>query len=176
MQPSPLPKSQDQFNRVIQNVRALQLSPQQLNAKPNAKTWSVGEILQHLMRVHDQYRPRLEPLLDPKHRPGTAARWGIGAGFFGKMLKGVTHPKAKKKTKTLGQFEPTRSHFDTTIIEQFVAHSTAFQRLLAAIPEARYNENISSPAGTWVVLPVHDVIELLGNHMERHWNQLETVV
>ena len=173
-----LEKSLAQFadfgNRLSEQLAAL--SEAELNRKPDAKTWSAAEILQHLMQVHDQYRPRLEPLRDSAHRPNFASRLGLGAGFFGKMLKGVTHPKGTRKTQTLRQFRPTQSHFSSDIVPTFREHTEQFAELLRQIPEDRYDENISSPAGTWVVLPVRDVVQLLGNHLERHYHQVQRIL
>ena len=177
MNPS-LEKSLHQFDRfggeLYEQLRTR--SEAELNRKPDATTWSAAEVLQHLMRVHDQYRARLEPLLDPAHRPGLAARLGLGAGFFAKILRGVTHPKAARKTRTLRIFEPTHSQFSKAIVPEFRQHTQQFADLLRRLPETRYGERISSPAGTWVVLPVEDVVHLLGNHLERHHRQIQSLL
>src|SRR5690349_18130222 len=78
------------------------LSEAQLNWKPSAENWSIGECIGHLIVTNKQYFPALEEIVKGEHKNSLWQNISPLSGLWGKMLLKVVSPDYEKKTKTAG--------------------------------------------------------------------------
>ena len=153
------------------------LSVTQLNWKPNPKSWSIAQCLEHLNNTAEVYYPKIDALASANYQPNMFERIHLFSGFFGNLLLGFTSPEIKKKTKTLKPFEPSTSNISAEIIERFQEeHQTLIRKMKALDKLDHKNTYLSSPAGNFITYNVHTLCTLLGNHTERHYAQAMNVM
>lgn len=178
--------AEDQIRRanlLINAVKELQNLPaEHLLQKPNSKTWSAFEVIEHMNIAYEIYRPRIDQAL--KQLPDlTEEQTVFHAHTFPKLFIHMIKPKGKErkwKMKTLGRFEP--NIYSPTIDTSKI--SAMFQRfydnkahLKAAILSSRSkkvdDKRIVSAIGPIVKFYLPEAYEFIISHAERHVLQIE---
>src|SRR6266487_1097548 len=95
------------------------LSDEELNWKPNASTWSVGQIIDHLFVVNKTYFPIFSQLKNNEYQLIWLGKIDFMVRFFGDLILKSVNPDRKKKMKTLSIWEPSKSRIETDIIQKF---------------------------------------------------------
>ncbi|HYP53474.1 MAG TPA: DinB family protein, partial [Pyrinomonadaceae bacterium] len=62
------------------------LTARQINWKPDAKQWSVGQCFEHLMKTNGAYFPKLEELARGERRSTIWERLSPLSGFLGRTV------------------------------------------------------------------------------------------
>ena len=177
--------AEDQIQRVnilLREVEALEkLPPEILMQKPNAKSWSMLEVLEHMNIAYEIYRPRIEKAL--KELPDRANEQSeFKAHTFPKLFIHMIKPKGKErkwKIKTLKRFEP--NVYSTSVVPEEITQ--LFQRfyenkahLKQAILDSRYKQveqkRIVSAIGPIVKFYLPEAYEFIVSHAERHLLQM----
>ena len=152
------------------------LTPAQLNWKPAADRWSVGECLEHLLAANGHYFGIVESILAGRYRKPFLANIPGYAGMCGRMLVNAVSPQAARKVKTVAIFEPARSKVDADEVARFAEHQ---KKLVASIRSSeRLNLEktiIASPATSAIVYSLLDAWRLLAAHEVRHLGQARNV-
>src|SRR6267378_852916 len=94
------------------------LSPDQLNWKPNANSWSIGQVIDHLIVINNTYYPILKQLKEGTYKLIWLGKIDFIVRFFGNLILGSVNPDRRKKMKTLPIWEPTKSNVDPNIISK----------------------------------------------------------
>ena len=152
------------------------LSEDELNWKPDAKTWSVAQNIHHLIVINQTYYPIIKSVRDGNYQLPWIARWKFMVNFFGNfILKSVT-PDRRKKIKTFPKWEPSASGFTKEIIHEFELHQ---QELKSTIEASRHWADngtiISSPANKNIVYTLKCAFDIIVTHEFRHWEQAKEV-
>lgn len=148
------------------------LSPQQLNARPRPTSWSIGQIITHVIQVNETYYPIFNQLQAGTYRPPFHGRFGGVVRLFGNLILNSVEPSRKKKSKTLPLWEPATVPVANDLILQFSAHQeTLLTHLKRCEPFANEGAVIHSPASKAIVYRLDKAIEIILTHERRHLNQ-----
>lgn len=148
------------------------LSVNELNWKNNEGSWSVAQVIEHLIRINESYYPILDQLSAGTYRTPWVAGIGFYARFMGNFLEKSLEPERKRKIRTFPLWEPSTSNIDGDIVGRFVSHHDALIKKLQANRQLfGKGKVISSPANKYVVYPLDKVVDILIVHEKRHYNQ-----
>jgi hypothetical protein len=153
------------------------LTGAQLNWKPDAKSWSVAQCLDHLIVINTLYFPLFEKL---KAGPVETTFWEKHSplsGFFGRYLIKAMGPENPKKVKTSKLAYPSASEIDVTIVEKFREHNRELGSRIANIPPTvDAAKIITSPLSGVVTYSLDDCLTILVVHEHRHLLQAKRVI
>ena len=153
------------------------LSPEKLNFKPNPKTWSIAQNLDHLIVINKSYYPIIESIRQKKYTLPLTGRLGFLVKLFGNTILKSVQPDRKSKMKTFKIWEPTQSDLPGNIIEQFSVHQEELKKLIAGSEDLMdAGTIISSPAKRSITYKLEMAFEIIVTHEERHLNQAREVM
>jgi hypothetical protein len=152
------------------------LSGDELNWKPNASTWSIAQIVQHLIVVNETYYPVLEQIRNNTYYTPRFGQIGFVNRFFGKLILSYVQPEQKRKLKTLPIWEPELSAIRSDIINQFEKHQQELKQVIRNSEDliAR-NTVISSPANRMLVYKLETAFDIMVAHEKRHFKQAQEI-
>ena len=154
-----------------------QLSQDQLNWKPAADRWSIGQCLDHIITLNRTYFPLFEKIIQGEYRPSLWQRVPVFPSLFGVMIIKATQPESKKKYKTFPVFEPSGTMVNASISQDFIAHQLELTDYLKQFIQIEHqNIIISSPASKWIIYRLGDCFTLLTVHEKRHLKQAVQVM
>lgn len=153
------------------------LSERQLNWKPNAESWSVGQCLNHLIVTNELEFPAIEAALKNGYRNPFWGRIGFLPGYFGKMVLTAVQPENPKKWKAPKIFRPTQSAVSADIVNEFVANQQKTISLMQASENLDLTKTIIvSPISSFVTYSLFDTYKILITHERRHFRQAQNVM
>src|SRR5947209_17580027 len=94
------------------------LTPAQLNWKPSAEQWSVGQCFEHLIRTNRGLLPALEQSARGEHRQTLWQRVSPLSGLFGRVV--IWALASPRKFKAPRSLNPSTSDVDAAVIGNFV--------------------------------------------------------
>lgn len=149
------------------------LSRRQLNWKPDAKSWSIAQCLDHVITTHDLYFPLLTRLADGTAKPTFQERFSPLSGLWGRMLIGIVSPDNAKKVKTTSKAAPSSSEIDEHIVERFARHQQQMIEHLRRLPTSIDPEKviITSPLMAIVTYSLAVTFTIFTAHSQRHLDQ-----
>ncbi|MDB5263389.1 MAG: damage-inducible protein DinB [Adhaeribacter sp.] len=152
------------------------LSVDQLNWKPAADSWSIGQCLDHLIKTNRLYFPIFEAVSQGRKK---RTFWEMLPGFPGiwgrMMLKGMA--STTKKYKTPAVFKPAASNIPASIVVDFVQHQQDLTRRIKAASNVDHAKTIvTSPASPVITYSLQDCINICAVHEERHFLQGKRVM
>ncbi len=148
------------------------LTREQLNRKPGLQTWSIAQIIDHIITVNESYYPVLKSVREGTYKLPLISRVGPIVSFFGKLvLKGV-QPDRKRKVKTFPIWEPEGSNIPDGIIGRFKKNQTELKALIKDSADLiEKGTIISSPANRNIVYKLATAFDIIVTHEQRHYNQ-----
>ncbi|MEO0896217.1 MAG: DinB family protein [Bacteroidota bacterium] len=170
------------INAIDQNSHEFQdafggLSAKQLNWKPNSKTWSIGQNLDHLIVINSTYFPILKALKDGTYKVPFHGRIGFIVDFFGKMIHKSVEPEKDRKITTFPIWEPSSSTIPPNILDQFLEHQEELKQQVKGSEALIRNEVvISSPANGTIVYKLEKAFDIIITHEKRHLLQAKRVL
>ena len=153
------------------------LSSEQLNWKPSAEAWSVGQCLDHLIKTNEPYFPIFEQLIRGERRATLWEKVPLLPSLFGRLLINAVAPTSPRKIKARPSFHPSASAIDGNIVEVFAARQqtlTTLMRQLEGVDVRRIV--ITSPVLGIVTYSVLDACTVVVRHEQRHFAQAERVL
>lgn len=151
-------------------------SAQQINWKPDAKSWSVGQCFEHLIVTNELYFPNIQKVIDGKHRNNLFSKIPLSVDLIAVLMKNSLKPEQKRKMKTFKIFEPAASRISETIIEDFAENQRRLIEIIKAVKEMDVHKiKIAEPLSIALNLRLDDAFEILIMHEERHFLQAERV-
>lgn len=173
---SDLAKLREDLNTVSDDVRKTftSLSPGQLNWKPSAEKWSVGQCFEHLLSANTGMIASVEGKIEVTSPTTFWERLPLLPRFFGKVIGNAVSPEGQRKIKAPKVFEPSASDVDASIVESFLG----FQPKIAAAMERCGNVDIvmGSPAAAFITYSLLDAFRIVVRHEQRHLLQAKRVV
>jgi len=153
------------------------LSAEQINWKPDAKTWSVGQCFEHLIVTNNLYFPNIQKVIDGKHRNNFFSKIPFGVDVIAVLMKNSLNPEQKRKMKTFQMFEPAKSNISETIIEDFIENQKKLIEMIEACKSFDVHKiKIAEPLSVALNLRLDDAFEILAMHEKRHFLQAERVM
>jgi|SRR5262245_9431184 len=153
------------------------LSPKQINWKPSAESWSVGQCFDHLIKINSAFFPEFESIIKGEKKQKFWESYSPLSGFFGNLLFKAVSPESKRKLKAPKVARPAASNISPTIIADFVKHQAE------VIDKVRRAENldtrkiiITSPFIKAVTYSLFDAYRIVVTHEKRHFQQAKRVV
>lgn len=151
-------------------------SSEQLNWKPDPGTWSVLEVVAHLVETTSSYMPKLDKAVN---QPNTKPESQVEIGFMGKLLAKGSAPNAgKKRMKTPKVFLPQQTDLSKEELEKAWTNS---QEYLMSLCKTLDQFNLSktklkSPASGFIKLNVAGAMLTLMVHQKRHLEQIDRLL
>lgn len=151
-----------------------QLSAGQLNWKPSAEQWSVGQCLEHLIKTNESFFPVLEAIAKGERRARLWERLSPLSGFFGRaVLRGLS---SERKFKAPRAIRPEASGVGADIVARFVEHQGELERRLRAAESADPGRTVvTSPISALVTYSFGDACRIVVAHERRHLEQARRV-
>lgn len=180
--------AEDQIQRVNLLINAVkefqELPAEALIQKPDSKTWSLFEVIEHMNIAYEIYRPRIDKAL--QNLPDLATLEStFKAHTFPKLFIHMIKPKGEErkwKLKTLKRFEPNTHNSaisDTEITAMFKRFYDNKAHLKKAILDSRSKKvnqlRIVSAIGPIVKFYLPEAFEFIICHAERHVLQMREV-
>ena len=151
------------------------LTTSQLNWKPSAERWSVGQCFDHLLNSHKGYLPIVESVLAGK-KPTFWEGMPVLPGLAGKLLIKSLDPASTRKVKAPKRFEPEQSDIRPSVIDDFVYQQRAIVEKMKATEHLDLEKIvITSPALSVVTYSLLDAYRIIVVHEHRHFQQAKRV-
>ncbi len=150
------------------------LSAGQLNWKPSAEQWSVGQCLEHLIKTNEGFFEALEAIAKGERQPRLWERVSPLSGFFGRaLLRGLS---SKMKFNAPRGLRPTASGVGSDIVARFVEHQGELARRLRAAEGVDARRTVvTSPISALVTYRFGDACRIVVAHERRHFEQARRV-
>jgi DinB superfamily len=153
------------------------LTSQQIDWKPSAGSWSVGQCLDHLIAGNSSYFPQIDQIIRGEPRAWLWQNIPFLSGFWGRMLIKVLDPTSMKKYKAPKSFQPSASKIDPQIVSSFAAnHKELIEKIKATQGMDLDKVIIYSPAIKIITYSLFDAYRAIVAHERRHFKQAERVM
>lgn len=153
------------------------LSAEELNLKLNAQTWSVGQVIDHLIVTNESYYPVVKSVRDGSYKVPFTGKFGFMVNFFGNFILKAVQPDNKKKIKTFPVWEPHQSNIPADIVARFEKHQTELKQFVKDNADlVEKGALISSPANRNIVYKVEALFDILVAHEKRHFEQARGIM
>lgn len=167
-----------ELERVTEEARARfgGLSAAQLNWKPGAEQWSVGQCFDHLIKTNGCYFADLERVADGKYQSSWWGRVSPLSGLFGRLVLRALDPAKGMKAKAPQVFLPAESDVPADVVERFAAHQgelTARMRATAGRDLGRII--VTSPVTPLATYSLLDAYRIVVAHERKHFGQARRV-
>jgi hypothetical protein len=166
----------DEVEALAKDTEAIfgSLNAGQINWKPTADAWSIGQCFDHLVTANRGYFPQLDQIIKREKNTTMWQRTPFLPGFFGKMVIGAVHPTSNKKRKAPKIFHPSSSEIDPLIIPDFIAHQhEVIGKMKATMGMNLEKIIIYSPVTKVVTYSLLDAYRIIAAHERRHFNQAQ---
>ena len=164
-----------EINRQV-NQKFSSLSTVQLNWKANPKSWSIGQVMDHLNVSNSLYFKLFEDILAGKKRTNLWEKMGLFHGFFGRFLINGLTPGSDNHLQAPKAFIPTYSEVGAEIFQKFLDTQeklAGYLQNMEGLPLEKII--ISSPATSSITYSMKDCVTILGVHQQRHFLQMKRV-
>lgn len=153
------------------------LSAEQINWKPNPKSWSIAQCFEHLIVTNNLYFPNIQKVIDGTHRNNFFSKIPFSTNLIAVAMKNALNPEQKRKMKTFKVFEPSTSNVSPTIIEDFVENNLKLSEMIEACKNLDLHKiKIAEPLSVALNLRLDAAFEILVMHEQRHFKQAERVL
>ena len=166
-----------EFQSITDDVRnsfgALTLD--QLNWKPSAGSWSVGQCLDHLIRSNEEFYPELDELAAGTRKNTLWQNWSPLSGIAGMFLVS-TLKKDGQKVKTNDKMTPP-SDIATDIVERFGRHQYELIEKVRKTENADWDRVVfTSPFVRIMTYKMSTGLQAVIEHEKRHVRQAKRVL
>lgn len=150
-------------------------SPEQINWRPSAEGWSVGQCFEHLIKTNELFYGKLDEIAAGKQKNSFLENYSPLSGFFGNLLINSLKKDARKFKAPSQKIVPP-SEIDANIIEIFAAHQAELISKIKQTETANWNKiKISSPFMKLMTYKLSDGYIIVVEHERRHFRQAERV-
>lgn len=152
------------------------LSEKQVNWRPSAESWSVGQCFEHLIKINSEYFPELERIIKGEKKNHFWENYSPFSGFFGNLMFKHLSPQSERKLKAPKVAEPSTSDIRPTIIEDFARHQAELTRTIRRTENLDTKKIIlTSPFLKVITYSLFDAYRIIVTHEKRHFRQAERV-
>lgn len=153
------------------------LSDEQVNWKPGAGEWSIGQCFDHLIISNRPYFRIIEEVREGRRRRRGLERVPLFPRFFGKLVINTLRPDSGRKAKARPAFHPSSSHIDPGIVASFLEQQDRLLRLMEATGGLDLDRiMITSPVIRFVTYSLMDAYRIIVVHEQNHFVQARRVM
>ena len=156
----------------ISRMEALQpwLTPENLNAHPDAKTWCPGQIIEHMNMSVEAYLPQLQSILGAAPRSDHDLE--VRHTWIGKQIIKASGPAGNVPVP--GKLQPTSKTFDSAgVVQWFKLHRELVDLARASVGADVSKVPFKNPIIKVIRMNSADALDVLASHAERHVGQIE---
>jgi len=152
------------------------LSAEQINWKPRADAWSVGQCLDHLIKSNDAFDEQFQAVSRGEKKPTFWENYSPLTSFFGNfLLKSLKNDARKFKAPSKAIVPP--SNISADIVEQFVKHQAEVVEKLKTLKNVDLQKTVvTSPFLRLMTYRLNTALEIGVEHEKRHFRQAERVM
>lgn len=152
------------------------LTIDEINFKPNDAEWSIGQNIDHLIRITESYFPVFDEVLNDNHQVRWFGKFTFTQRVLGNMILQSVQPNRKRKMSTLTIWQPNISDMPETILDDFDESQNKLTEYLEKLSD-HYNRRvpIHSPGNDNIIYDLQTAFEIIVNHQWRHLNQAKEV-
>ena len=148
------------------------MSFEQINWKPSAKSWSIGQCLDHLINADSSYFPTFNEIVDGNYKISFWEKYSPFTKVSGNFFKDHLQEQVKRKMKAPKVFKPAASNITTGIFDRYYKNLESLLGYIAKCRNVDLDKTIiTSPALSIVTYNLRDVFHFLLQHEHRHINQ-----
>ncbi len=152
------------------------LTNEQLNRKPDLQTWSIAQIIDHIIKVNESYYPIIESVRKGIYKLPFISKSGFMVSFLGSLILKSVQPGRKRKVKTFPIWEPADSDVPDGIIDRFEKNQEELNTLVIGSDDLiEKGTIISSPANKNIVYKLETAFDIIVTHEQRHYYQAAEV-
>ncbi len=150
------------------------LTPEQLNWKPGAGEWSVGQCLEHLYITNEVYLPAISNSL--VGRPHAVVQ-DITPGWFGRwFIRNYIEPSAETRRARAPRKITPGPHVEPSILERFLRSNGQVRELVHRAKNYDVNHvRFKNPFVGLLRFTVGTGLEIVSKHQRRHLLQAERI-
>ena len=149
------------------------LTPHQLNWKPSADAWSIGQCVEHLCVSNEIYLGPIAESLD-RQQPDPVDEIRLG-WFSRKFIRDYIAP-SNKKAKAPSKIAPGVSAVEAAILDRFLRSNENTRKLMQAASHFDVNRiRFQNPFVPILRFTVGTGFEIISKHESRHLLQAERV-
>jgi hypothetical protein len=166
----------NEFEEVTQSYKEAfeKLDSIQLSWKPSGETWSVSEIIEHVMKVNISYFPIIEKLTSGTYKTPLLGKLPFIPGVLGNLIHNSVKPENRRKVQTMSIWKPSYSKADPFILDKFLTHQEILiKKISHCSPFLR--KVIASPANRLIVYTLEKAIDIILDHEKRHFDQADAL-
>ncbi|MBK6729913.1 MAG: DinB family protein [Bacteroidetes bacterium] len=153
------------------------LSSEQLNRKPSPESWSIGQVLDHMIVINESYHIVVQNVRNGFYKAGWLGNRKMITDFWFNMIYKSIHPDNRKKSKTQTIWEPSESDVDADIVKQFLDQQERLKKLMDDSNDlVLSNTVIHSPAAKLITYTIGDAFKIIAAHEQRHLIQAKEVL
>lgn len=158
-----------QSKRLEESFRGL--TPEQLNWRPDEKTWSVGQCLHHIWITNDKYLAVLAGLVrEARHKQKPEQDYS--SSWMGTRFIEMVGPTGGQNTPVPKVLTPPHGRTPADIVQRLLDQLEGFQEFILESRNIDLRKTkMASPIAKVIRLPLGDVFLALQGHNERHMNQ-----
>lgn len=151
------------------------LSPSQLNWKPSAERWSVGQCFDHLLNTNSGYFPSIEEVIAGRKHTFWQSM-PLLPGLAGKLLIKSLDPASTRKIKAPKRFQPAQSDVSSSVLNDFIEQQARIAEKMQATRHLDLEKIvITSPAASAITYSLMDAYRIIVVHEHRHFQQAKRV-
>lgn len=152
------------------------LSAEQINWKPRADSWSVGQCLDHLIKSNEAFDPQFQALANGGKKPSFWEKYSPLTTFFGNfLLKSLKNDARKFKAPSKAIVPPSDIRAD--IVAHFVEHQAEIVEKLKTLENVDLQKTVvTSPFLKLMTYRLATALEIGVEHEKRHLRQAERVI
>lgn len=174
-----------ELNRLVEELGAVtaearkvfgRLSAEQLNWKPSAERWSVGQCFDHLIQTNSTFFPDMERVADGTFKSSAWARVSPLSGLFARLILRSLDPVKGRKSKAPRVFLPASSDVSADVIEKFAGHQRELTERMRATASADIRRTmVTSPVAAVATYSLLDAYRIVVAHERKHFEQARRV-
>ncbi len=145
-----------------------------LNTRPAPGSWSLAEILQHLIQITQSYYPIIDSIRQGEYKPGWLGRRTFMTRFFGNFILQSSMPDHKRKVKTMYPWLPEETSYSPEIVEDYRRERERFISIMGDSKDLLEKGTIiHSPASKRVTYTLERGFDIIVAHEKRHLQQAQ---
>lgn len=166
----------DKLSKEVQETFG-DLDKDALFIKPDGKSWSIAENLEHLITVNGSYFPIFKQLIDNTFVGAFIGKFSFFSKLFGNMIYRSVSDGGKKKIRTFPLWEPKIEEGEADIIEKFLSHQEDLKNWIRELgPYIEKEAIIHSPANKLIVYSLPQALDIIVAHEKRHLEQAKNAL
>jgi hypothetical protein len=152
------------------------LTAEQLNWKPGADEWSVGQCFEHLTIATSSYFPLLRAIQAGTKHQTMWERIPLLPGVWSNLLMNMIEPDGSGKAVAPPAWQPSQSAIDAGMVATFLRCDHECLELMRASHNLDLTMIIASPAAAFITYSLLDAYRIIVIHNRLHIGQAQRVM